>query len=623
MNRTKGTVYAAAMLLVLVVLGLFGTVSARQWDLAVTIGKEIDFIARDGNLTGSMVITNTSSFVAMAYDDDTYTLFLSDAGNMEHSIVSVDLTAAKNITAKPLLKRDKDSQIQSMAFDGASRTLFWATEKSIAKMKLPLNGPPGQPIVVRAFVTESLRAIALDVCNRQLYWVNGNRSRQSIGRSQLDGSNAIIVANESLYETSSLAVDHWSGRLYWLDDEEGIHYKVEQSELDGSGRAILVHGNHHQPIHLGVDKERVYWTDYVSNAVWQIGKESRQGDAPRRFWSYLKTGEQADLTTLLARDNLGSGVDCRAMKAELARRKLQQQKSTESKSQRSRDELDRSEPSFSNLTTSSEQLRPKNECSGQGEFDKVIGTCRCKSGFSGSRCEISPCHNYCLAGECQVNSRGLPICSCGGSRSGSRCERDACDGYCLNNGQCLVENGKPSCECKYSSGARCEVTLEMAEICALFCMNRQFQMTGIDTASCRCSELNQTIQEVLGYDSFNCQIIVPLLSGFVGMLTIAVILLSFYVSRLKRRPRIKKRFVVNKTGITPLTSRPSPGTDSQQCEITIENCCNMNICETPCFEPKLRASSNGRNVTGGSNGTKKEEKSNLLDHMEVGPGHGC
>lgn len=96
----------------------------------------------------------------------------------------------------------------------------------------------------------------------------------------------------------------------------------------------------------------------------------------------------------------------------------------------------------------------------------------------------------------------------------------------------------------------------------------------------RCSKLNQTINKVLGYDTFNCQILVPLLSGFVGMLTIAVILLSFYVSRLRRKPRIKKRFVVNKTGINPLTSRPSQNAGDQQCEITIENCCNMNLCET-------------------------------------------
>lgn len=43
------------------------------------------------------------------------------------------------------------------------------------------------------------------------------------------------------------------------------------------------------------------------------------------------------------------------------------------------------------------------------------------------------------------------------------------------------------------------------------------------------------------------------------------------------RPRIKKTYVVHKSvRPTPLTCRPA----TEQCEITIENCCNMNICDT-------------------------------------------
>lgn len=53
----------------------------------------------------------------------------------------------------------------------------------------------------------------------------------------------------------------------------------------------------------------------------------------------------------------------------------------------------------------------------------------------------------------------------------------------------------------------------------------------------------------------------------------------YKVIKLRKRPRVKKRFIGSKTVTpTPLTNRPSPATD--QCEINIENCCNMNICET-------------------------------------------
>lgn len=61
------------------------------------------------------------------------------------------------------------------------------------------------------------------------------------------------------------------------------------------------------------------------------------------------------------------------------------------------------------------------------------------------------------------------------------------------------------------------------------------------------------------------------------ILAITVIYLSTKVYVLRKRPRIRKRIVVNKP-LAPIMCRPQSPPD--QCEITIENCCNMNICET-------------------------------------------
>lgn len=69
-----------------------------------------------------------------------------------------------------------------------------------------------------------------------------------------------------------------------------------------------------------------------------------------------------------------------------------------------------------------------------------------------------------------------------------------------------------------------------------------------------------------------------ILTLFIVSLCTITLVLARKVRMLGRRPRIKKRIVVNKS-ITPLTSCRPPE-QNQQCEITIENCCNMNICET-------------------------------------------
>jgi len=71
--------------------------------------------------------------------------------------------------------------------------------------------------------------------------------------------------------------------------------------------------------------------------------------------------------------------------------------------------------------------------------------------------------------------------------------------------------------------------------------------------------------------------LLAVLGAACAMLLVVTVVLLRRVHLLRKRPRIKKRIIVNKN-VTPLTAcSPLP---QDQCEITIENCCNMNICET-------------------------------------------
>lgn len=77
-------------------------------------------------------------------------------------------------------------------------------------------------------------------------------------------------------------------------------------------------------------------------------------------------------------------------------------------------------------------------------------------------------------------------------------------------------------------------------------------------------------------------LIIALTAGVVLCLSL-VLLIIHGVRRFYKpaRPRIKKTFVVRRQPVsssdTPLTNRPLA---TEQCEITIENCCNMNYCDT-------------------------------------------
>lgn len=85
-----------------------------------------------------------------------------------------------------------------------------------------------------------------------------------------------------------------------------------------------------------------------------------------------------------------------------------------------------------------------------------------------------------------------------------------------------------------------------------------------DVNTCKETVLNKTAIFV------SCGVVISLALVFVIIKTIRHVYKPL-------RPRIKKTYVVHKNVVpTPLTCRPT----TEQCEITIENCCNMNICDT-------------------------------------------
>ncbi|XP_043493969.1 protein cueball [Polistes fuscatus] len=592
----------------LIVLGVFTITSdARSWDIAIVIGDEIDFFSQNQTLIGEATVAGAVSLTGIAYDDKTRTLYLSDPKN-NVSIFSNDLTT-KNLTSKPLLLEQDTTYIVAMAFDSTSRTLFWcdAYKKTIMKMHVPTVGSPEKPVLLHT-LKGIPRGIALDTCNSQVYWTNTDKQNPSIERSNMDGTNRTTVITKNLYEPIGLAIDHTEGKLYWSDDEEGIHFKIERSNLDGTERELILHSRNHQPVYLTIDKDFIYWNDWVHAAIWMIPKNITNPDLPSKFKSYDKSIKDVDPNAIITRDNVDT-IDCDAiLKKRSGKLELSEisQKVTLLES-------------YNNLTTSTEEVESDNyqTCLNGGFFDRTERTCRCKSSYTGTKCEISLCHNYCLhGGECIVTSFGEVKCLCNGTFVGKRCERNLCEDYCLHDGICFLHETLPFCECKYSSGARCEILneqprLEVPKLETPTSSLSKFENT--DSISCRCNENNHTSEKMINQNE-NCQskTLIFVLIGLIVVLIILIVVMSFYLNKLRRRPRIKKRFVVSKSGVTPLTSRPQL-TDNQ-CEITIENCCNMNICETPCFEPKLRTPMTK------SNNAKKDEKNSLLDNME---GNSC
>lgn len=569
-------------------------ISGKTWDMAIAVGDRIDFLSKNGTLIGEIKLPEAKMLTGVAYDDATHSLFFSDNKNINGSIFRI-ITIDKNAKPQRLLKAASGTYVTSLTFDYVSRTLFWvdALKQTIMKMHIPLTGTPGDREIVIDLKENSPRTIAIDSCNRYLYWGNTNSKYPSIQRSNYDGSNKMTIIKDNIYEPVAVTVDEISRKLYWIDDEEGINYKIERSDLDGLNRELIFHGKHQQPVYMTVDLNKIYWIDWVYNAAWVINKIKEAGNTPIKLRSYYELSKDANPVSVITRVNSGS-INCST--------------DTPKKKKKIPEENVISNTIFNNLTASTEETDLNQftiiHCLNNGIYNKVDKSCSCRPGFKGAACETSVCHNYCLEGNCTINMKGLPTCKCSSSFIGLRCERNVCYNYCLNGGECIIKSGMPTCNCKSFKGSRCE--LEDLEKNSTSQRNIQSNVNNIEFNTYKCSGTNLTYEKPTSINGvFNCDNTIPILSSVIVLLLILIIILSVYISKLRRRPRIRKRFILSKDGTTPLTSRPP--ISNTQCEITIENCCNMNICETPCFEPKLRNTSQK---------SKKEEKKSLLVNME-------
>lgn len=130
----------------------------------------------------------------------------------------------------------------------------------------------------------------IKICHfRNLFWTSNyesnavGRSRGSIEKSNLDGSNATVIKTKS-YEPIGLTIDYEGRKLYWVDDTEGIHYTIERSNLDGSNHEVVYKGVHQQPVFIVTDSDNIYWTDHASYDIWTTNKYAPT--KPRSFKSY-------------------------------------------------------------------------------------------------------------------------------------------------------------------------------------------------------------------------------------------------------------------------------------------------------------------------------------------------
>jgi hypothetical protein len=172
-----------------------------------------------------------------------------------------------------------------------------------------------------------------------------------------------------------------------------------------------------------------------------------------------------------------------------------------------------------------------------------------------------------------------------------------CYNFCLEDGKCVIVEDEPECVCKDGfEGDRCEVE------------NLPGSLRGEETQHNTTSESSPITP------------LVYILGSTTGGLTLLVIILSVLLHKMRLRPRVVRKRFISVAG--PGKKSTDSNTASSSCglpvedgiQLDIENCCNMTLCDTPCFEPPTRGPKKSSKAK--SSNRAQDKKSLLGDEDE-------
>jgi len=441
-----------------------------------------------------------------------------------------------------------NTYFEDIALDPDNRMLYLTSKTEGSLMQVEAK----EGAQLEVFLTRKASrptGIAIDPCSRRIFWTDSSRNSPAIFSCPPSSPNCTRIISSNLSKPRALAIDPIGRRLFWSDTYRGT-FTISSSWLDGTGREVVVKGGGQEPFGVAFHAQHIYWTDWTTYSVWRVSKDGLQS-SPERLESF-SSSKPHSLAVIPSKP-----LKCRSRSLSLS--------------------LSLSSPTSSSTPSS------------------LLSTTVVRDGGSEAGSEEGGCHNFCLGqnSTCFLRESG-PECLCDQSRSGSRCEIDPCSNFCLpHSTACRVVEGGPECFCPPGwSGDRCHLHQDS---------------TILPTPPSR------HVVPLLNVSVASLNIIVISLAVACFLLLLLVAVLAITVHRLKQRPRIvRKRFISTTSPTVPSENSCGGGDAGDGVRLDIEDCCNMTLCDTPCFEPPTR----GPKKSGGRRAGGCQDKRSLLANQD-------
>jgi hypothetical protein len=473
---------------------------------------------------------------------------------------------------KTLIQRSEKDVIEDLIYDFNDDALFYSDKDNERIVRIDFDRSDAENPKFRTEIffntTGSPSGLELDACNRNLYYAV-TTNNPNIYAISIKKKNSEPICSGKHYRPLAIALDEKNDRIYVADKQRANIYSINSFTKEGEDYKVELKSYDKTPRSLAIDHEYIYYLDGSDHNLRRLEKNGNSNKTSEFMIKF-----QYEPTDIIVRSNFIDAIDVDLDKCDLSKTRLEEIKKTKARV--------KSEEVSCTKTT---QLPQKETCLHGGTYDESTLNCICKdSRFDGDHCEIDLCYNFCLnGGECSMEKdpltlRLIPSCSCIKGFSGNRCERDSCSDYCVNNGKCFIDKMKnPRCECLEDfTGQRCEqqkVIENIVEVASPVTSKVTTEESTTESVSIKTEETDVKVSKCPVRMNLTYVIVAVCLT--LSLLFFLIILLIVYRSHKPMRPKIRKKYVVHKN-IAPLTYRPT----TEQCEVIIEDCCNMNICET-------------------------------------------
>lgn len=508
---------------------------------------------------------------ALTYDTTHDVFYFTDAHKNEGytNINTLKLKKDGTTQIKTLIQlNDAELNIDDLVYDFNDDALFYSDRNNerIMRVNFDRSDPMNLKIEKEIFLstTGQPAGLELDACKRKLYFTT-TTDDPNINVISIREKNAQPICGGKHHQPIAIAFDEINDRIYIADRTSNIYF-INSFTPQGDDFKVNLKSYSRTPRSLAVDHEYVYYLDGREHTLRRLFKHNDKINNSEFFMKF-----ESDPTDVIVRNNFVDALKVDLTKCDVSESRLKELKST----------IER----VKSEEASCVPVTPKKLCLHGGTFNEDSSSCICKDlRYDGDSCEIDLCYNFCLnGGECSMkkdntSSRLIPSCSCIHGFNGNRCENDVCLNHCFNSGKCIVDEfKKPVCECLANfAGNRCEnVATKQIEI-------RSTVQTTSTTTPSTTTEDSLIEENVHFTNASKCPVRMNLTYVILGIcltlslfffLSILLVIRRFHKPTM--RPKIRKKFVVHKN-IEPMTYRPT----TEQCEVIIEDCCNMNICDT-------------------------------------------